>query len=86
MQDSIDNSTVYWRVILGKYSNYYYYYDAGGIFFLLLTIVDTNMSLQEGVFMSQSGVLESTFARVDLFLEWVATDLGKGWQEELVNF
>ena len=44
------------------------------------------MSLQEGVFISQSGVLESTFARVDLFLEWVATDLGKGWQEELVNF
>ena len=26
MQDPIDNSTVYWRVILGKYSNYYYYY------------------------------------------------------------
>ena len=26
MQDPIDNSTVYWRVILGKYLNYYYYY------------------------------------------------------------
>ena len=26
MQDPIDNSTVYWRVILGKYSDYYYYY------------------------------------------------------------
>ena len=25
MQDPIDNSTVYWRVILDKYSNYYYY-------------------------------------------------------------
>ena len=25
MQDPTDNSTVYWRVILGKYSNYYYY-------------------------------------------------------------
>jgi len=23
MQDPIDNSTVYWRVILGKYSNYF---------------------------------------------------------------
>ena len=25
MQDPIDSSTVYWWVILGKYSNYYYY-------------------------------------------------------------
>ena len=27
MQDPIDNSTVYWRVILGKYSNYYILLD-----------------------------------------------------------